>query len=95
MVINIPATIHELPLDASNKKMPSGCIEINNSFGFKGYGGPQPPDGTGTHPYIFSVYALNIENLQVPGTFLTEAQLEKTIEQFKIGHAEFTLTYGN
>ena len=94
MVINIPANVSEIPLDASNKKMPPGSVEMNNSYGFKGYGGPQPPDGTGAHPYIFSIYALNTEKLQVPGTFLTEVQLKKAIEEFKIDYAEFTRTYG-
>lgn len=94
MVINIPANICELPLDASNKKMPSGCIELNNSYGFKGYGGPQPPDGTGAHPYIFSIYALNTEKIQNNETFLREVQLKKVIEKFKLGQAELTLFFG-
>ncbi len=94
MVINIPASTLEIPLDASNKKMPAGCVELNSSYGFKGYGGPQPPDGTGAHPYVFSIYALNIEKIEIPETFLTEKQLKKVIEKFKIGQAEVTLTFG-
>lgn len=94
MVIKIPVNIREITLDASNKKMPPGSIELNNSYGFKGYGGPQPPEGTGPHPYVFSIYALNTENIQTPSTFLTEAQLKKIIEKDKIGEAEFTLNFG-
>lgn len=30
-----------------------------NDFGATGYGGPQPPDGHGTHRYYFWVYALD------------------------------------
>jgi phosphatidylethanolamine-binding protein (PEBP) family uncharacterized protein len=33
---------------------------VKNSFGQIGYGGPQPPKGTGD-PYVFTLYALKVE----------------------------------
>ena len=63
MVINIPATVNSLPLNASLAKMPAGCVELANSFGDEGWGGPQPPKGTGVHKYVIGIYALNVEKL--------------------------------
>ncbi len=66
MVINIPPEVHSLPEGASGKAMPPGAKELKNSFGFVGYGGPQPPPGTGEHPYVFTIYALDVAQLKLP-----------------------------
>lgn len=58
MVVNIPPEVSSLPEGASGKNMPSGAVEIVNSFGESGYGGPQPPKGTGPHQYVITVYAM-------------------------------------
>lgn len=52
LVINVPANVVFLTEGASGKKMPPGTVELQNSFGDVGYGGPQPPKGTGDHPYV-------------------------------------------
>jgi Raf kinase inhibitor-like YbhB/YbcL family protein len=66
MVINIPSTAHELPEGASQStKLPSGSKELKNSFGTVGWGGPQPPPGSGIHPYEFVLYALNTDSLNL------------------------------
>jgi len=49
-VINIPASTAFLSEGASRKNMPGGAVELKNSFGETGYGGPQPPKGSGEHP---------------------------------------------
>jgi Raf kinase inhibitor-like YbhB/YbcL family protein len=59
LVVNIPpgtASIHE---GASLTAMPAGAVELVNTYGRKGYGGPQPPRGTGVHQYELNVYALS------------------------------------
>ncbi len=58
MVINIPPEVSSIGEGASGKNMPAGAIELRNSFGDVGYGGPQPPKGTGKHQYVITVYAL-------------------------------------
>ncbi len=65
LVINIPADITSLPEGASGKKMLAGSAELNNSWGKPGYGGPQPPKGTGDHPYVVTIYALNAPKLNL------------------------------
>lgn len=40
--------------------------EGDNDFGKRGYGGPMPPEGHGTHHYYFWVYALDEEIGEAP-----------------------------
>jgi Raf kinase inhibitor-like YbhB/YbcL family protein len=58
LIINIPPEITSIAEGASGRNMPAGSVEIRNSFGESGYGGPQPPAGTGPHQYLITVYAL-------------------------------------
>ncbi len=81
MVINIPAEVDHLPEGASRRNMPPGSKELQNSFGFVGYGGPQPPPGTGEHPYVFTIYALDIDHLDLP-----EATSLGALEKAMAGH---------
>jgi Raf kinase inhibitor-like YbhB/YbcL family protein len=67
MVINIPLRVREVSEGASGTgHMPPGCKEITNTYGESGYGGPAPPKGTGPHPYIATIYALNVDILTLP-----------------------------
>jgi hypothetical protein len=45
--------------------MPQGSKELDNSFGWNGYGGPQPPKGSGPHKYEITLYALNVEGFDL------------------------------
>ena len=58
-VVNIPPSVTSLPEGASGKSLPQGAKELYNSYGSPGYGGPQPPKGSGQHPYVITIYALN------------------------------------
>jgi Raf kinase inhibitor-like YbhB/YbcL family protein len=71
-VINIPGSVREIVEKATglNRGLPEGSMELRNSFGENGYGGPQPPRGSGPHEYEMSVYALDIPSLPV-GPFAT------------------------
>lgn len=69
MVVDIPRDVPSLSGGASGTPaMPGGARELSNSFGFVGYGGPQPPPGTGRHDYVATVYALDVETLGLSGT---------------------------
>ena len=75
MVINIPPEATSLPEGASGKDMPPGTIEIKNSFGYVGYGGPQPRKGTGPHRYLITIYALKDAKLDLkPDATLADFQ---------------------
>jgi Raf kinase inhibitor-like YbhB/YbcL family protein len=66
LVINIPLGTKGLAEGASRSAMPAGAVELKNSFGEIGYGGPQPPKGSGDHPYVVTLYALNEAHLESP-----------------------------
>lgn len=44
--------------EIKKNSVPEGATEGQNSFGKTGYGGPCPPSGT--HVYIFKLYAIDI-----------------------------------
>lgn len=93
LVINIPYNVTSLEEGASRKKMPPGSIELKNSFGDIGYGGPQPPKGTGDHSYVVTIYALNIEKLNLKSDTSLSA-FKKAIEGKVIESASITGKYG-
>jgi Raf kinase inhibitor-like YbhB/YbcL family protein len=81
LVLNIPGDATFLPEGASEHGMPEGSTELRNSYGSQGYGGPQPPAGTGDHPYICTLYALDAEKVEVSSPSLSafKAALEGKI----------------
>ena len=93
LVINIQAQASAIEEGASGKKMPIGSVELKNSFGDIGYGGPQPPKGTGDHPYVVTLYALNVEKLDL-GVNTSLPAFKKAIEGKVIGSASITGKYG-
>jgi Raf kinase inhibitor-like YbhB/YbcL family protein len=93
LMINIPKEVNSIDEGASRKKIPSGLIELKNSFGDIGYGGPQPPKGTGDHPYVVTLYALNVEKLEL-GVNTSLSAFKKAIEGKVIDSASITGMYG-
>lgn len=92
LVINIPPKTTLLEEGASGKKMPPGTVELKNSFSRMGYGGPQPPKGSGEHPYVVTVYALNVEKLNLsPNASL--ADFNKALEGRVLQSAAITGKY--
>ncbi len=62
LVVDIPAGIRSLADGASGgRRLPVGATELVNTFGTLGYGGPQPPRGSGQHDYETTVYALDVD----------------------------------
>lgn len=53
-------------------RVPSGAHQGLNDFGNIGYGAPKPPSGT--HQYIFDLYALNTQLPTRPGAPVAELQ---------------------
>jgi len=93
LVINLPANVAFLEEGASRKKMPPGSVELKNSFGDTGYGGPQPPKGTGDHPYVFTLYALKVDKLEL-GASTSLSAFNKALEGKTLGSATITGKYG-
>jgi Raf kinase inhibitor-like YbhB/YbcL family protein len=66
---NIPAEAKGLDQGAGTAdgaKLPKGSAQANTDFGAPGWGGPCPPEGHGVHKYVFTVYAIKTDKLDIP-----------------------------
>jgi Raf kinase inhibitor-like YbhB/YbcL family protein len=96
VVYNIPATVSELPEGAGaadGKGLPAGAVQGRTDFGAPGFGGACPPVGDKPHRYVFTVYALKSEKLDIPPDG-TAALVGFMINANKLGEAKFTARYG-
>jgi Raf kinase inhibitor-like YbhB/YbcL family protein len=93
VVANIPAGTSGLANGASKtSKMPAGSLETRTDFGAPGYGGPCPPPGA-PHRYVFTLYALKVDKLDVTADSSGALVGFNTIAN-SIGKATFTAKYG-
>jgi Raf kinase inhibitor-like YbhB/YbcL family protein len=68
LVFNLPANTAELVSNAGDivkKLMPETAIQSKTDYGSYGYGGPCPPVGHGIHKYTITIYALDVEKLDL------------------------------
>ncbi|HVE51917.1 MAG TPA: YbhB/YbcL family Raf kinase inhibitor-like protein [Ramlibacter sp.] len=69
VVYDLPTNTTGLPRGAGaagGANLPQGAKQGRTDFGSKEYGGAAPPPGHGPHRYIFTLYALNVDKLDVP-----------------------------
>jgi Raf kinase inhibitor-like YbhB/YbcL family protein len=64
LVVNIPPSVTSVAEGASGSRMPAGAMELTSTYGETGYGGPEPPKGSGPHPYVTTLYALDVARLE-------------------------------
>jgi Raf kinase inhibitor-like YbhB/YbcL family protein len=109
-VYNIPASTTALAQGAGNSaaSLPAGAFGGNTDFldtgatgGNGNYGGPCPPPGDAPHRYVFTLYALAVDNLEVAGGMPRTATaglfsfvLNKGVGPALLGKASFTAKYG-
>jgi len=93
IVINIPSYVTRIDEGASRTKMPPYSSELKNSWGEIGYGGPEPPGGTGDHSYVITVYALSVERLDLPPQ-TSLSSFRKAIEGKVIASSSITGRFG-
>ena len=96
VVYNIPADANELAEGAGNAAgtfMPKGAVQGRTDFGAPGFGGACPPAGDKPHRYVFTIYALKTEKLDVPMD-ASPAMVGFMINASKIDKAGFTAKYG-
>ena len=89
LIVDIPADVRELAEGVSRKSIPEGSIELQNTAGMVGYGGPMPPVGSGPHDYEFTIYALGSASLELreKDNF---ADFERALEGKVLGSAKLT-----
>ena len=90
--INIPHRTSSLQEGDSVRNMPSGSKELYNSYGTIGYGGPEPPKGSGPHPYIVTIYAIKIGMLDLSQNASLTA-FQKALEGNVLASATITGIY--
>jgi Raf kinase inhibitor-like YbhB/YbcL family protein len=96
IVINIPADVTGLPGNAgavNSTTLPPGAVQGRSDYGVNAWGGVCPPQGDKPHRYIFTVYALKTEKLDVPAD-ATAALIGYMIQGNSLGQASFTAKYG-
>lgn len=96
VVVNIPAAVAALPLGAGaagGHGLPAGSVQVRTDFGTAAYGGPCPPAGDKPHHYVFTLYALKVEKLELPPD-ATAALAGFMIHANALGKAQFTAKYG-
>jgi Raf kinase inhibitor-like YbhB/YbcL family protein len=109
-VYDIPPDTNGLARGAGNNMtmLPLGAFGGNTDFldtgvtgGNGNYGGPCPPQGDPPHRYIFTLYAVAVDKLEVAGGVpktgtagLYGFVLNKGIGSALLGKASFTATYG-
>jgi Raf kinase inhibitor-like YbhB/YbcL family protein len=94
LVVDIPVAARGIDEGASGTPaMPAGSLELANRGGRVGYGGPQPPVGSGIHDYEITVLALDVARLGVH----QDATLEDAREAMRghiLGRATFVGRFG-
>ncbi len=67
VMVNIPADVNELSAGAGNPggKLPAGALQTRTELGATGYLGPCPPEGDHPHRYLFTVFAVSKDKLDV------------------------------
>jgi len=95
VVYNIPASVTEVAAgigDSTGQRLPPGSIQGRTDFGSHNFGGACPPQGDKPHRYIFTVYALKIEKIDVPSD-ASAALIGFMINGNSLGKASFTAKY--
>ncbi|HRO58948.1 MAG TPA: YbhB/YbcL family Raf kinase inhibitor-like protein [Burkholderiaceae bacterium] len=96
VVHGLPANTMSLPQGAGSadgSKLPDGAQQPRTDFGGPGWGGPCPPVGDKPHRYLFTVYALQVDKLEVPQD-ATASLVGFMINANALGKASFTRSYG-
>ncbi|MBO1029948.1 YbhB/YbcL family Raf kinase inhibitor-like protein [Tessaracoccus sp. SD287] len=90
VAVDLPATITSI---AEGAHLPESAREWVNDYGYIGYGGPYPPPGP-AHHYVFTVYALPTERLDVPDE-ASSAATRMALLASAIDSASFTAMFAN
>lgn len=95
-VFNIPASVTKLEKgagDPKSGKAPKGCVQGRNDYGAVGFGGPCPPPGDKPHRYVFTVFALKVERIDLDSS-ASAAAIGFNLNANTLAKASFTAKYG-
>jgi len=90
IVFDLPAEVSALPRGIGRvAKLPAGARQGRNDFGTGEFGGACPPAGDKPHRYIFTIYALKVDHLELPPD-ASAALIGFKINANQIGKASIT-----
>ncbi|MEJ2455903.1 MAG: YbhB/YbcL family Raf kinase inhibitor-like protein [Candidatus Thiodiazotropha sp.] len=95
LAYNIPAAVRQLPSGAGNPASdlaPSGMIQHRTDYGTAGFGGACPPKGDKPHRYQFTVFALDVDHLDIDPE-ASAALVGFMLNAHKIGTAQLEALY--
>jgi len=96
VVFNLPSDLRELKKGAGSpdaKLLPAGSVQGRTDFGQVGYGGACPPVGDRAHRYVFTLYALDVERLDL-GADVSPALVGFQLNQHTLSKAALIVYYG-
>lgn len=96
VVYNIPASATGLPEGAGaadGAGLPAGAAQGRSDFGSAAFGGACPPQGDKPHRYIFTLYALKTDKIDVPAD-ASAALIGFMIHANQLGKATLQTKYG-
>ena len=88
LVVNIPTNVKSI---AQGEKI-SNALETITDFKTTGYGGAYPPIGHGIHHYHFTIYALDVEKLDVSQND-NPVEVEKKVKAHSLAKSTITGLY--
>jgi Raf kinase inhibitor-like YbhB/YbcL family protein len=96
IVVDLPASASGLSQGsgaADGRALPAPARQLASDFGTLGWGGPCPPAGDKPHHYVFTVYALSVEKLDLPAR-ASPALAASSADRHSLARASFTRLYG-
>jgi Raf kinase inhibitor-like YbhB/YbcL family protein len=95
-VANIPSDVTGLAAGAGSPggDLPKGAVQGRTDYGPPGFGGAAPPPGHGPHRYIFTVFAVDTERLDVTADD-SGAVFGFNLHFHTLAKASITATYEN
>lgn len=96
VIFNIPSNVTSLAAGAGKadgSAAPQGSVQSMTDFGQPGFGGPCPPPGDKPHRYIFTVFALKVDQLPLKPD-ASGAMAGYFLNQNALAKASFTGLYG-
>lgn len=91
---DLPAALRSLPAGAGKVgALPGGAKQGRNDYGSHDFGGACPPQGDKPHRYIFTVFALKEDKLEVPAD-ASAALIGYMLNANKLATASLTAWFG-
>src|SRR5512138_2302132 len=95
-IFNIPASVTRLEKaagDPKSGKAPKGSVQGKNDYGAIGWGGPCPPPGDKPHRYVFTIFALKADRIDLDAS-ASAAAIGFNLNANALAKASFTAKYG-